>query len=267
MSSPSHKQPSPLLAGGPDGKRTGKHGNDSGHASQTKDEVAVVGGKKPPPADRSSSPTDENMYQSAASYASAAEEDDQLAEDDDQLAYEEAAPKELLPPPDFKPFFTLIEGSISGEHHHPTVHYLFSDDDQEMFADATLMAIAQTATPGEQAEVEERIVVLDMAPDGKSATTVKSLSPTWQALTTVVGQAPSWGDSSNATDGGLMLKIAGQEASDSRSKDRAQSRIGSMEEMIGSFGERLEGLDEVIGKTVEEGDAQEASTQEGSSHR
>ncbi|KAL2438869.1 hypothetical protein ABEF95_014579 [Exophiala dermatitidis] len=40
------------------------------------------------------------------------------------------------PVPSFQPFFTLIEDSVTNEHHHPTVHYVFADDDSDIIAEA-----------------------------------------------------------------------------------------------------------------------------------
>lgn len=41
----------------------------------------------------------------------------------------------------FKPFFTLIEDANSSDYHHPTVHYIFSDDDAELMTEASLRAL------------------------------------------------------------------------------------------------------------------------------
>lgn len=212
--------------------------------------------------------------QHASSPAPAAGDDEHLShsavpqtEDEEQdPSYPDAAIEELLPPSTFKPFFTLIENTESGEHHHPTVHYLFSDDDEDIFTDATLMALDQTAISGESAEVEERIVVLDMAADGKSVTSATSLSSRWQSLRATIGQAPSWGDNANAADRGLMLKISGQEASSGASRKNNRAKRESMEELVRKFGERMDHLDGVLGTSAEEGTAQEHSIQESSSN-
>ncbi|KAK4547156.1 hypothetical protein LTR36_001377 [Oleoguttula mirabilis] len=272
--SPASKQhsPSPRLAAGDDeagvGKQRRKHGKDSGHASQTHVAAPVAEGKasrlpyctdlsaerliakKAMPSDRTTSPVDENLFRSAVSHAEDEEHDS---------TYPDAPPEELLPPPDFQPFFTLVENPDTGEHHHPSVHYLFSDDDEEIMSDATLMAIDQAAASGEQAEVEERIVVIDMAADGKSVVSATSLSSHWQALRTVIGQAPSWGDSSDAADKGRMLKLSGQGALDVASQKDNRTKVDRMEELAIRFGERLASLDEVLGKEAEEGTAQGAS--------
>jgi len=176
------------------------------------------------------------------------------AEDEEEAepVYSEVAPEELLPPPDFKPFFTLVENPETGEHHHPSVHYVFYDDDQDILTDATLHAIDQGANSGEEAGGEERIVLLDMAPDGKTVESATSLSPKWQALKATVGQAPSWGDSSDSANKGLMLKISGQEVSDAVPQRHVKAKASSMDELVRSFGERLQGLDAVIGTEAAE---------------
>lgn len=44
------------------------------------------------------------------------------------------------PRPAFNPFFTLVEDATTSEHYHPTVHYIFSDDDTDILTDAALRA-------------------------------------------------------------------------------------------------------------------------------
>ncbi|KAJ5734019.1 hypothetical protein N7493_002805 [Penicillium malachiteum] len=41
----------------------------------------------------------------------------------------------------FQPFFTLIEDTQLGEYHHPTVHYIFSDDDTDIITAAALRSL------------------------------------------------------------------------------------------------------------------------------
>ncbi|OCT46656.1 anaphase promoting complex subunit 11 [Cladophialophora carrionii] len=43
--------------------------------------------------------------------------------------------------PSFQPFFTLIEDSVTTEHYHPTVHYIFADDDTDMITEAALRSL------------------------------------------------------------------------------------------------------------------------------
>lgn len=44
-------------------------------------------------------------------------------------------------PTSFQPFFTLIEDSVSNEHYHPTVHYIFEDDDSDVIAEAACRSL------------------------------------------------------------------------------------------------------------------------------
>lgn len=44
--------------------------------------------------------------------------------------------------PAFQPFFTLIEDAQTSDYHHPTVHYIFSDDDAEIVTEAALRSLA-----------------------------------------------------------------------------------------------------------------------------
>ncbi|KAJ5778739.1 hypothetical protein N7520_001985 [Penicillium odoratum] len=52
--------------------------------------------------------------------------------------------------PAFQPFFTLIEDIPTAEYHHPTVHYIFSDDDTDIITEAALRSLEaqQDALPG-----------------------------------------------------------------------------------------------------------------------
>ncbi|KAI9807822.1 MAG: hypothetical protein M1825_005127 [Sarcosagium campestre] len=45
-------------------------------------------------------------------------------------------------PTNFAPFFTLIEDAATSTHHHPTVHYLFSDDDPDLTTQISLQALS-----------------------------------------------------------------------------------------------------------------------------
>ncbi|KIX93827.1 uncharacterized protein Z520_10452 [Fonsecaea multimorphosa CBS 102226] len=50
-----------------------------------------------------------------------------------------------VPPtiPSFQPFFTLIEDSVTNEHYHPTVHYIFADDDTDIITEAALRSLEE----------------------------------------------------------------------------------------------------------------------------
>lgn len=202
-------------------------------------------------------PVDENLFYSAPSQplASSLSAEGQEIE---QTAYEEPAAEEITHPPDFKPFFTLIEDPETGEHHHPTVHYVFSDDDPEILTNASLEALdthtqnRQRDQPAEMAD--ERYVIVDMAADGRTVTSASSLSKDWQAVRASITQAPSWGENNQTEDRGLMLKISGKESrrADYR-KERRRSLQGAhdVETMVAAFGESLNSLDEVLGSREE----------------
>ncbi|PYH43637.1 uncharacterized protein BP01DRAFT_358362 [Aspergillus saccharolyticus JOP 1030-1] len=47
----------------------------------------------------------------------------------------------------FQPFFTLIEDANTSEYYHPTVHYIFADDDTDIVTEATLRALESESDP------------------------------------------------------------------------------------------------------------------------
>jgi hypothetical protein len=53
--------------------------------------------------------------------------------------------------PGFQPFFTLVEDAHTSDYHHPTVHYIFSDDDTDIVTEAALRSLeAQQTQPGKE---------------------------------------------------------------------------------------------------------------------
>lgn len=178
----------------------------------------------------------------------------------------------LVHPPDFRPFFTLVSDPLTGEHCHPTIHYLFSDDeDGELLTGAALASLSETGIENprqregveedearthdedeadENEIVEERVVIVDVAPNGKEVTNVASLSGKWQAVRTEVGAAPSMAaaETGEAGERGLMLRISGQQAG------RIEGgRGGELEGLAGRFGEVVGGLERVVGREDGEG--------------
>ena len=104
-------------------------------------------------------PIDENLFSSAPVQQLL---DDLNANGHDEVDYEEPPVEDLLPPQDFKPFFVLIEDPETGEYHHPTVHYVFSDDDPEILTSAALEVLDQEeggedGLLAEMAEVKKRM--------------------------------------------------------------------------------------------------------------
>lgn len=65
--------------------------------------------------------------------------------------------------PRFQPFFTLIEDAHTAEYHHPTVHYIFSDDDTDIVTEAALRSLEaqQAAHSGVKKDHTQRQDELD----------------------------------------------------------------------------------------------------------
>lgn len=166
----------------------------------------------------------------------------------------------LLPPHDFRPFFTLIEDE-AGEHHHPTVHYVFTDDeDTDILTNAALQTLNDSEQPQEHDEADERFVVLDIDPTGKEVLSAKSLSPEWQSLKTHISPAPSWGGNEEGDDRGLMLRISGQEA---RKEASLKGKVkGDVNGLLRVFDEHLDGLTGVLGSS-DDRDTQDDNLHEG----
>lgn len=237
------------------------------------------------------------------------DDDDEEEEDDEAGGGAEPPTTQQHPPPpaDFSPFYTLITDPTTGAHAHPrAVHYLFADDpDAAILTDALLahMPVVTGDKPkggnrgkeeeeGEQEDGREaappqdhRIVIVDVALDGREVLNVASLSPDWQALTASVAPAPSWrgggggGEEQQQQAGGLMLKIAGSEvvgdvARDGEGKRRVKGTSASaaaaaaqdeVEGLLKEFDARLGDLDRVlvVAGEEEDGDGEEQGEEEG----
>ena len=67
-------------------------------------------------------------------------------EDEEALTYDDGSYQTALSPRiPFQPFFTLIQNTVTNEHYHPTVHYIFEDDDQDIITEAACRSIRQNA--------------------------------------------------------------------------------------------------------------------------
>ena len=150
----------------------------------------------------------------------------------------------------FQPFFTLIEDTLTHTHHHPTVHYIFADDDTDIVSEAACRSLAQddplmtTATrlagaaaslqqqeleaesdqepsrlPPPTPGVREYYLLLDVQPVSSENTTTSyevirahSLSAEWQVTNTAVSNAPTIDAVDDGGEGadGLMLRIEGR---------------------------------------------------------
>lgn len=165
------------------------------------------------------------------------------APDDDEIPYPEPSSEQtLLPPPNFRPFFTLVEDSTSGEHYHPYVHYVFADDDPVIVTAASMRGMGLDDTrylphdaledheedqdpAGEERDhhdspvesplpppipgVKEHYLIVDVGTDGRTVVDAQSFSSEWQITNASVRTAPSFDES--LPDQGFMLRIEGVE--------------------------------------------------------
>jgi len=165
------------------------------------------------------------------------------APDDEDMPYPEPSSEQmLLPPPNFRPFFTLIEDTASGEHYHPYVHYIFADDDPILVTAASMRGLGVDEThylPNDASEddeqqrlqdaegveeqdlpvesplppavpgVKEHYLIIDVGADGRTIVDAQSLSSEWQITQTNIRIAPSFDES--LPDQGFMLRVEGVE--------------------------------------------------------
>jgi hypothetical protein len=127
--------------------------------------------------------------------------------------------------PSFEPFFTLIENPAISEHYHPTVHYIFADDeDADILTEAACRALSQddaqhSASQGSQDTklpapidgVREHYIIVDVQPTDAGTTfevtDAHSLSSDWQVTDASISRAPTIQDLNAVPGDGLMLKI------------------------------------------------------------
>lgn len=177
--------------------------------------------------------------------------------DDDDIPYPEPSSEQtLLPPPNFKPFFTLIEDTTTGEHYHPYLHYVFADDDPTIVTAASMRGLGlddtkylpqdapdgrerkrhQESEEGEEQDppaesplpppipgVKEHYLIIDVGADGRTIVDAQSLSSEWQITNTGVRTAPSFDEDS--PDQGYMLRIEGVEIP-RKSKGKGKGQVG-----------------------------------------
>ncbi len=182
----------------------------------------------------------------------------------------------------FTPFFTLIEDAHTTEHHHPTVHYIFSDDDTDLITEAALRTLepapssstaisadqdppgteaTETAQSSEDVEderakhsalppprpgVTERYVLLDVSASGDAVISAHSLTADWLVLNVDVSDAPTWdaeGETADEKTAGLMLRIEGTEGV---VQGDAEGREGDMEDLVVVFEKRMAELRTLI---------------------
>lgn len=164
----------------------------------------------------------------------------------------------------FQPFFSLIEDTTTHEHFHPTVHYIFADDDADIITEAACRSLAlddgseaitsameSRYLPSYKPGVKEHYLVLDIRPadgdegtaGGLEVTHAQSLSSEWQVLRTSITQAPTIGDTQE--DEGLMLRVGGRGNTPLEAQGRT-TEGETMEEMIERFQKRLDDVRQVM---------------------
>jgi hypothetical protein len=116
-----------------------------------------------------------------------------------------------------------VNNDTTRSTHHPTVHYIFADDDPDILTQALAnQHLAGTTNPEDSDTNPEhshisanttRAVVLDVAPtaDGTSweVSWASSLSPDWAVVGAQISRIEDVEDGDDAPGGGLVLKIDG----------------------------------------------------------
>lgn len=166
-----------------------------------------------------------------------------------------AVAAESVEQPAFQPFFTLINDSLTSEHYHPTVHYIFADDEEgpEMMSEGVLRSLQKLehGDHGKKGEKDtsmtrEHILVLDvdMKPSGPEeiagyeVTQVQSLSADWQVRRVDISNAPTMSEEDG--DRALMLKIEGKGPMvDDRGHEMGRE---SLEDLVTRYQRSLEGI-------------------------
>ena len=163
-----------------------------------------------------------------------------------------------------RPFFTLISDTVSGEHHHPSVHYIFADDDEDIITAAALRSLQDTeVTHSRDGNDEEQTaasqdtqhhyIILDVAPgadgSGYEVVNAQSFSPDWQVLQTNISSAPTFEDGEEESEDVLMLRIEGcgpifeaVQRKESKGNVRQDNSTAHLEQLVETFQSRLADL-------------------------
>lgn len=234
--------------------------------SPSKSSLRSTSGAKNPTAPRSLLPSphfEEPLPQSLGAQSRGQEYDDAVEEESEELE-----------PSAFQPFFTLIEDGVLNEHHHPTIHYIFADDDTDIITEAACRSLAQdtpttsTATANDRRSthpdtehedsklphpalgVREHYLLLDVHPSpsgtgtGFDVASAHSLSSEWQVTNTTITHAPTIDGAAADAEDGLMLKIEGRGGTppdeNNRAKDKDKEKEKeSLEDLVEVFQKRL----------------------------
>jgi hypothetical protein len=107
--------------------------------------------------------------------------------------------------------FTMIQDE-AGDHHHPHVHYIFSDDNKDVVTGAVVETLSTQSVKNNstRAGVEkEHYIILDLDSTSHHVVAAQSLSADWQVSSTDLIEAPSFADEQTSTKTRRMLKIRG----------------------------------------------------------
>ncbi|KAK4153367.1 hypothetical protein C8A00DRAFT_43726 [Chaetomidium leptoderma] len=128
----------------------------------------------------------------------------------------------MLTHPTFSPVFTLLSSTSHSSNrqttHHPTVHYIFADDDPEILTAALAhhqgVAYDDSGDEGGQSDSPDRGVLLDMEPtadgSGLEVAWASSLTPDWAATSAHLSRMEGGNGAAAAELGAnLVLKIEG----------------------------------------------------------
>ncbi|KAL9638489.1 MAG: hypothetical protein Q9164_001521 [Protoblastenia rupestris] len=173
------------------------------------------------------------------------------------------------PPTAFEPLFSLITNTLSPTTHHPTVHYIFSDDPPDTSPITATAIQVLDSSPTSPATVhsqplspkcKERYVLLDIDASGTKILSAQSMSPDWAVVSTELGPAPTWEGEQVGEEGkgerGLMLKIEGMEvesAGPENVEEREDGGERALEDLVEEYERRLRELRKVFDAGRQEG--------------
>ncbi|KAI9680359.1 MAG: hypothetical protein M1829_001245 [Trizodia sp. TS-e1964] len=154
------------------------------------------------------------------------------------------------------PFFALVSSLPFAPNptppttHHPTVRYIFADDDIDFLHHISAPPSSEPASPSD--EPQERVLLLDINADCTRIRRAVSLSPDWQVTAAALERAPAWRPSgeggrvegagqleAGTEAGGWMLRVEGVEAGEGVVE-------GGMLELAEVFKARLDALRAVV---------------------
>ncbi|KAK3367466.1 hypothetical protein B0H63DRAFT_489237 [Podospora didyma] len=167
-------------------------------------------------------------------------------------------PRHQIHSPSFSPLFALLSSSTHPSQrqttHHPTVHYIFADDDPEVLT----TALAQhhrvdEYEGGEDDDMDnphDRAVILDMAPTkeepGYEVAWASSLSPDWAVVSARLSPMGGGGDGGgggtaggrSGSPGALVLRIEGMSVEPTSSLGKTPTPEAELQSSGGSGARR-----------------------------